>query len=75
MDAINFILEKGDTWLQYATRLNILKENKDRLIELRLQALSDPKIKTYLSDITNYHDTLFAIIKTLIYLFINSCFY
>jgi hypothetical protein len=58
MNAINFIIEKGDTWLQYSTRLNILKENKDRLTELRLQTLSDPKIKTYLSDITNYHNIL-----------------
>ncbi|MCL2690665.1 MAG: hypothetical protein FWE56_00200 [Candidatus Bathyarchaeota archaeon] len=58
MDTISFILEKGDTWLQYATKLNILKENKDSLTDLRLQVLSDPKIKTYLSDITNYHDVL-----------------
>ena len=26
MDVVNFILEKGDKWLQYATRINILKE-------------------------------------------------
>jgi hypothetical protein len=58
MDSISFILEKGDAWLQYSTKLNILKENKDSLTELRLQALSDPKIKTYLKDITNYHGIL-----------------
>jgi hypothetical protein len=58
MDTIGFILEKGDAWLQYTTKLNILKEDKDSLTELRLQALSDPKIKAYLNDITNYHGIL-----------------
>jgi hypothetical protein len=58
MDVINFILEKGDAWLQYAAKLHILKENKDNLTNLRLQVLSDPKIKNYLNDITNYHGIL-----------------
>ena len=58
MDAIKFILGKGDVWLQYTTKLNILKESKDALADLHLQVLSDPKIKTYLHDITNYHSTL-----------------
>lgn len=52
VDAVNFILANGDAWLQYAARLNILKES---LTELRFQALSDPKIKTYLNDIADYH--------------------
>jgi len=58
MDAIRFILEKGDTWLQYAARINILKERKENLTVLRLQALSDPKIRAYLNDITDYHSIL-----------------
>jgi len=58
MDAINFILEKGEIWLQYATRKNILCESKASIMNLQLQALSDPKIKTYLNDITDYHSIL-----------------
>jgi len=58
MDGINFILENGEAWLQYATRLNILNESKESLSDLRLQALSDPKIKAYLNDIADYHSIL-----------------
>jgi len=58
MDAINFILKNGEAWLQYATKINILKENKENLADLRLQALSDSKIRAYLDDITNYHSIL-----------------
>jgi len=58
MDAINFILEKGETWLQYATRLNILKESKENLSDLRLQALSDSRIRGYLNDVADYHSIL-----------------
>jgi len=58
MDAINFILENGNTWLEYAARINILKENKNDLSDLRLQTLSDPKIRAYLNDISDYHSIL-----------------
>ena len=58
MDTIGFILENGDVWLQYAARLNILGESKKSLAQLRLQALSDPKIKAYLSDVADYHSIL-----------------
>ena len=58
LDAINFILEKGDKWLQYAARINLLKENKESLADLRRQALSDPKIEKYLNDIADYHSIL-----------------
>jgi len=58
MDAINFILKNGDTWLQYATRMHILEESKEDMADLKLQALSDPKIKAYLNDITNFHSIL-----------------
>ena len=58
MNTINFILENGEAWLQYATRINILKESKENLVDLKLQALSEPKIKAYLSDITDFHSIL-----------------
>ena len=58
MGIIDFILNNGDPWLQYATRLNILHENKEQLVDLRLQVLSDPKIIGYLSDIADYHSIL-----------------
>jgi len=58
MDAIDFILENGETWLQYATRVNIRKESKESLTDLRLQALSDPKIRGCLSDVADYHSIL-----------------
>jgi len=58
MDALTFILETGDAWLQYATRINILNENKESLRDLRQQALSDPKIKAHLNDIADYHSIL-----------------
>jgi len=58
MEAINFILENGDVWLQYAARINILKESKEDLTDLKRQALTDPKIKAYLNDIADYHSIL-----------------
>jgi len=58
MGVIDFILNNGDPWLQYATRLNILSESKEQLADLRLQVLSDPKIIGYLNDISDYHSIL-----------------
>ena len=58
MDAVSFILENGDTWLQYATRVNILNESNGNLTELRQQVVSDPPIRTYLNDITDFHGVL-----------------
>ena len=58
MDAISYILENAEPWLQYAIRLNILNESKESLADLRLQALSDIKIKAYLNDISDYHRIL-----------------
>jgi hypothetical protein len=58
MNITDFILNNGDSWLQYATRLNILNEHKENLTDLRLQVLTDPKIKGYLSDIKDYHNIL-----------------
>ena len=58
MDTVRFILENGDAWLQYAVRINILNESKESLADLRIKALSDPKIKNYLNDIAEYHSIL-----------------
>ncbi|MDR0508441.1 MAG: hypothetical protein LBG63_01245, partial [Candidatus Methanoplasma sp.] len=58
MDALSFILNNGDAWLQYAARLNLLKESKESLECLRSQALTDPKIRAYLGDITDFHSIL-----------------
>ena len=58
MDAISFILEKGEVWLQYATRLNILNENKEVLANLRQDVLSNPRITAYLRDVADYHSIL-----------------
>jgi len=58
MDAIDFISKNGDIWLQYATRMHMLEESKEDMADLKLQALSDPKIKAYLNDITDFHSIL-----------------
>ena len=58
MDAISYIIENGEPWLQYAAKLNILNESKESLGDLRQRVLFEPKIKAYLSDITDFHNTL-----------------
>lgn len=58
MNHLNYILENSDFWLQYAIRLNIMNEDKEKLKDLRNQAISDDKIKKYLNDITNFHSVL-----------------
>lgn len=58
MNALDFIMEDGEKWLQYAARINLLNESKESLVELRKQALVDAKIKSYLKDITDFHSIL-----------------
>jgi len=58
MDPVSFILDSGEKWLQYAVRLNILGESKESLTQLRQQALSDHRIKSFLGDIADYHSIL-----------------
>lgn len=55
---IEKLLDKSEDWLQYAIRVNILKEKKEDIIELKNTVLKNDKIKSYLSDITNFHSTL-----------------
>lgn len=52
------LLDISEEWLQYAIRLNILHEKKEDLLELKDRVLKNEKIKTYLNDITDYHNTL-----------------
>lgn len=58
MNCIDFILENGEAWLKYAVKINVFDESKDSLKELREQALSDPKIKVYLTDVSDFHSCL-----------------
>ena len=58
MSYIEYILVNGESWLLYATRINLLNEKKEDLKELRQQALSEPKIKSYLNEITDFHSIL-----------------
>lgn len=58
MNSLAYIMENGEAWLKYATKLNILSESKESLTDLRRQALSDPKIKAYLRSITDFHSIL-----------------
>lgn len=55
---IEKLLDKSEDWLQYAIRVNVLKEKKQDILELKNNILKNDKIKSYLSDITNFHDTL-----------------
>lgn len=58
MNYIEYIIENGEPWLVYATRINLLNESKEDLKELRQQALSESKIKSYLNDIADFHSIL-----------------
>lgn len=55
---IDKLLDKSEDWLQYAIRVNILKENKEDILELKNNTLKNDKIKAYLSDITDFHSIL-----------------
>ncbi|NMD38818.1 MAG: hypothetical protein GYA87_09100 [Christensenellaceae bacterium] len=52
------LLEISDDWLKYAIRLNLGHEPENDLVEARDAALDDERIKKYLSDITNFHESL-----------------
>ena len=52
------LLSISEAWLQYAIRLNLRGESKDNLVGLKNEALKDKKIQSYLSDITNFHNTI-----------------
>lgn len=58
MNYLDYIMENGEAWLQYAVKLNIMKESKDNLNELKAKVVSDTKIEKYLNDITDFHSVL-----------------
>lgn len=55
---IDILLVKSEDWLQYAIRVNILKEKNEDILELKNTVLKNDKIKSYLGAITNFHSTL-----------------
>lgn len=58
MKALDFILKEGELWLQYAAKINLLRENKNSLYDLKQQVLDDEKIKKYLKGISKYHSVI-----------------
>jgi hypothetical protein len=55
---IEKLLSISEPWLQYAIRLNLLNESREDLTNLKIEALKDKKIQSYISDITVFHNTL-----------------
>lgn len=54
MEVINWLLE-SDPYVEYATRINILKQDKSDLLELKKSVLSDERIKGYLRAVENFY--------------------
>jgi len=52
------LLNISDDWLKYPIFLNLCHESKENLVEIRNAALTDSRIKRYLTDITSFHGTL-----------------
>lgn len=57
MDAINWLLE-SEPYVEYATRINILKESEESLVSLKKQILLDARIRQILSDIADFNGIL-----------------
>jgi len=57
MKVINWLLE-SEPYVEYATRISILKQNKSSLHDLRNLVLLDSRIKRYLNDIANFNSML-----------------
>lgn len=54
MQAISWLIE-NDAYVQYATRIHILKQEKKELVTLKNEVLADARIQKFLSDITDFH--------------------
>jgi len=52
------LLSISEPWLQYAIRINLRSESGEDLFGLKQEALKDKRIQSYLSDITNFHNTI-----------------
>jgi len=48
----------SDDWLKYAVRLHLCREPKDKLVDIRNAALADSRMKSYFTDVENFHGTL-----------------
>lgn len=57
MKVINWLLE-SEPYVEYATRISILKQNKSSLHDLRNSVLLDSRIKRYLNDIADFNSML-----------------
>ena len=55
---IENLLSISEPWLQYAIRVNFLRDSKENMAGLKREALKDEKIKLYLKDISNFHGIL-----------------
>lgn len=57
METINWLLN-SDPYVEYATRVHILKEDKNKLSELKNKVLEDVRIKRYLNDVADFNGML-----------------
>jgi len=60
MSVIDYLLN-SESFVEYATRINLLREDKTKLSDLRKAVLADERIKLYLNDICDCHS---AAVKT-----------
>jgi len=58
MPAMDYLLSKSEAWLQYCIRVNLLREDKEKLTDLKAEALRDNKIKSYLAGAADFHGVL-----------------
>lgn len=58
MNYKNYILENSEDWLKYTFLLNVMHEDKASLVKLKESAMQDNKIKCYLYDVSNFHQTV-----------------
>lgn len=52
------LFNRSENWLKYAIQVNLLLRPKEEIIKLRMAALTDARIQSYLDDIANFHGTL-----------------
>jgi len=55
---MEYLLLHSEPWLQYTIRFHLLHEKREDLMELRSKALEDKKVKTWISDVADFHGTL-----------------
>ena len=55
---IEKLLSQSEPWLQLAIRLNLVTERREDLLGLKLEAMKDKRIQSYLRDISNFHSAI-----------------